>query len=227
MAKITITRPLMDFGSILVEVYNQAIPVVQGDLEDYANDIVFELKKAITDKSLRVKANKPGYKKWKLAHSTQGSTPLIDTGQYIDSISVIPVDGETFDGKPTAYIVGFRDEMHRQKETAPVVRKAYKQYTVSQMKQLQSDVAKATKNKELQKQAIYSKQEMPMIELAKILEFGTKDGRIKPRPHWRPVMFRVSKNRAHLKSKWTYKMQKAAKDAAEQFMAQTKTEEIE
>lgn len=54
------------------------------------------------------------------------------------------------------------------------------------------------------------KKQIPMRELARTLEFGSWDGHIPPRPHWRPVIAKVLKDRERTRKAMTKKMRESA-----------------
>jgi len=231
MSKIIITKPTADWGSIIVETFNSTvIPVMQENLQEYAETIVTRLQDKIRSNAFNFKAERSesrrhnSYLAWKAKHGNS-TNPLMFTGEYVDSISAIPVYDSTGNGLPTAYVVGFRNEEHTPIMRKKTLRAAYSQMTKEDL----TTTIKRLKAKKLEKviEKMYVKQKKPvkMIDLARWLEFGVPSRNIPARPHWRPVLQQIKKESNRLKKNWTADMKTATRSALAEFLKHTKKEE--
>lgn len=227
--EITIRKPKTDYGTIIFEVFKEvALPVLRENLKEYADLTAQRLKDRIRSNSFNFKAERnptEGHLKYtKIKERLGQSTPLIFTGQYVDSISVLPLyDDEDTSGEPTSYVVGFRDEEHEatfRSVESKLKTKFQKQIAKGQLRWTEALRKKLEKTQPALFKSMHTKAtSVKMVDLARWLEFGTS--KIPARPHWRPVLLQIRKEHNLLKRQITKEMNAEVKSALKQYFDQT------
>ena len=207
--KVTVKTPEQGYGAILFNVFKKsAIPAFKAESEAMAADMVKDIKRRLRRQLFNHQELSPKYHKRKIRF---GYDPriLIASRQYYNAITVIKTE---YGAK-----VGVKEINH---------------YPNMMADNWESQQKKARKRKG------GSPGTVPMLLLAKWLEFGTtraKMGRggpsagqpwyMPPRPHWRPVMSKFAREHDIIKRKFTKRMQEAMAGALETELANARMRE--
>jgi hypothetical protein len=102
-----------ELTAILLDIFdNSAIPVAQHLSAQWAREFADEMKERIHNGSIEVGHQyNEKYLKYKEAHGIAGDTPFILTGDYVDSIDVVEVNG--------THYVGVWDKEHEGRGDSP------------------------------------------------------------------------------------------------------------
>lgn len=68
---------------------------------------------------------------------------------------------------------------------------------------------------------------VPMLLIARTMEFGSPERNIPARPHWRPVLSEVRREHDLIERKWTKRMNKEATKVAKDYLNSFSTEDFE
>ena len=199
----------MGYDAILMNVFKKsAIPVFRAESEALAEKMVKDIKKRLSKQLFNHAPLSPKYRERKIKF---GYDPriLIASKQYYNSITVIKTE---YGAK-----VGVKEIQH---------------YPNLMQHDWQTRTRNAKRRKSRQPSTI------PMLELAKYLEFGTtrpsvgrggpKNGEpwyMPPRPHWRPVMSRFVREHKIIKANFTKAMVNAIQKAIATELANATTRE--
>lgn len=208
--------PSQGYGAILFNVFKHAaLPAFKKESEDLAAKIVADLKLRLRKQLFNHVPLSAKYKKRKIKFGYDARI-LIASEQYYNSICVIKTE---YGAK-----VGVKDVLH---------------YRNPMKKGWKPRLAKLQKREKEGKNTGSTPGTIPMVELARMLEFGTTRSKVgkggpragqawymPPRPHWRPVMSKFAREHNLIKRKFTEKMVEATEKALETELQRTNTTEV-
>jgi hypothetical protein len=217
-SEIEITVPDQNYGAILFNVFKKsAIPVFRVESELLAERMVKDLKRRLRKQLFNFTPLNPKYKDRKIKY---GYDPriLFASGQYYRSITVVKTE---YGAK-----IGVKDIDHYPNP----MKEDWKRQQTNMRRRNRRSIAKGQGS---------LPQTIPMVELAKMLEYGTTRAKIgrggprmnqpwymPPRPHWRPVIAKFRREQNIIKKNFTNAMTAAVKNALQTEMLNQRTRQV-